>query len=325
MAWTLAEIVGHEAGWIIGEKSDPDIGGQIEFHRYVGVDNPDGELQAAHYAHLEDSLQARGFDQIERVANGIVISGQVEPTRAVALLAAASSGRGRTEFLDSNTQRIEEADFLGTCFAFRHSNIYLAAAHCVQAVQPGMLFLNCPPAGNSLEVVQVHVHPTADLAILKLGDGVWPGGVEPFVGFADSPELGAQFMAYGFPEDLTSLDASESKPTERMFRGSFQRTLDYERGAYKYRAGEMSIPSPAGLSGGPLFSAVSFNSVIAVATENVQSATYVGRFEETVIDGVTVRQIERDMVQYGIATLLAPLAQWLAELVPPCARMPPVL
>jgi hypothetical protein len=39
--------------------------------------------------------------------------------------------------------------------------------------------------------------------------------------------------------------------------------------------------------------------------------TYVGRFEETTSAGVVERHIERDMVQYGISALLAPVLDWL--------------
>lgn len=84
----------------------------------------------------------------------------------------------------------------------------------------------------------------------------------------------------------------------------------------------MSIPSPAGLSGGPLFRPQDFNHAMAVATENVQSTTYVGRIEETTKEGVIERHIERDLVQYGIAALLAPLSEWLDEVALRAARYP---
>jgi hypothetical protein len=111
-------------------------------------------------------------------------------------------------------------------------------------------------------------------------------------------------------------------PTARLFRGHFQRGLRYIRGNYEYEAGEMSIPSPAGLSGGPLFRPHDFNYVTAVATENVQSTTYVGRIEEVTKEGVVERHVERDVAQYGIAAVLAPLSEWLDEVAPRAARRP---
>lgn len=82
----------------------------------------------------------------------------------------------------------------------------------------------------------------------------------------------------------------------------------------------MSVPSPAGLSGGALFWAGNYSRVLGIAVENVSSTSYVGRFEETTADGVTTRQIERDHVQYGISVDLHRLTPWLDEVVPATTR-----
>jgi hypothetical protein len=217
---------------------------------------------------------------------------------------------------------IEDADFLGTCFAFRQSNVFLTAAHCVPEGADGMLFVNTPPVGGFHVVAEVHRHPTADLALLALDGSAWPGEVEPFVRVKPFTALGLEFMAYGFPEDAPAPDVETPTPTERLFRGYLQRRLVYRRAGYEYAAGEMSVPAPAGLSGGALFAAGDFNSVIGVAAENVQSTTYVGRVEETTTAAGTERFVEREHVQYGIAVLLAPLTEWLDELAPERARLP---
>jgi hypothetical protein len=81
----------------------------------------------------------------------------------------------------------------------------------------------------------------------------------------------------------------------------------------------MSVPSPAGLSGGALFWTGNYSRVLGIAAENVNS---VGRFEETTTDGVTTRQIERDHVQYGVAVDLHRLTPWLDEVVSAAARNP---
>jgi hypothetical protein len=146
--------------------------------------------------------------------------------------------------------------------------------------------------------------------------------VNSLADIAQTPALATEFMAYGFPEDAPAPSATNQEPIARAFRGYVQRTLHYERAPYKYPAAEMSIPSPAGLSGGALFLPSDFNLAIGVATENVQSTTYVGRFEETSHDGVVIRQIERDVVQYGIAVLLDPLKGWIDGVLPAVARLP---
>jgi hypothetical protein len=320
---SLAAGAALRAGWsatVIGDEWATQK--VFEFTRYVGVDRPNGDLQAAHFAHLEGALSNAGFGDFERVANGVVVDGHINPLSAAALLAAATTAQGRAELLAS-APRVEDAVFEGTCFAFRHSNVYLTAAHCVDGVPDGMLFINSPPAGDFFEVARVHRHEAADLALLELGDDVWPGAVEPFINYSDTPALGTEFMAYGFPEDAPDLGSNERRPMARLFRGHFQRVLRDQRRPYNYAAGEMSIPSPVGLSGGPLFRPEHFNTVISVATGNVQSRTYVGRVEETEAAGVTERHTVEDIVQYGIAALLAPVADWLDALAPVQPRLPP--
>jgi hypothetical protein len=173
-----------------------------------------------------------------------------------------------------------------------------------------------------LEVVSVDRPDDADLAVLRLDDGAWPAGVEPFVELPpERPALATEFIAYGFPEDAPGWNAKPG-PVARVFRGHVQRTLYYERPPYHYQAIEMSVPSPAGLSGGALVWTGSYSRVLGIAAENVNSTTYVGRFEETTADGVTTRQIERDHVQYGIAVDLHRLTAWLDEVVPEAARDP---
>jgi hypothetical protein len=81
-------------------------------------------------------------------------------------------------------------------------NVFLTAAHCVEGAEPPDLFVKAPDAPcGPREVVEVRRHPIADIALLKLAENCWLGGVEPFVDRGDSPGLGADFMAYGFPED----------------------------------------------------------------------------------------------------------------------------
>jgi hypothetical protein len=140
---------------------------------------------------------------------------------------------------------------------------------------------------------------------------------------ADAPGVGADFIAYGFPEDHPHPESVQRVPTARLFKGHVQRSMQYMRGPYSYFASEVSIPMRTGLSGGPLFPVRDRNRVIGLACENVQSTTYVGRSAVIERDGVIERVTERDVVQYGIALLLHPIADWLdAEVPPQTPRLP---
>lgn len=61
---------------------------------------------------------------------------------------------------------------------------------------------------------------------------------------------GGTFIGFGYPVE----GSDGAMPVGRLFRGHFQRYFGYTPpGATEpYFAGEMSIPAPAGFSGGPL-------------------------------------------------------------------------
>ena len=315
---------GQRAGWAarIAQEYPSEENEVVEFSRYVGLDRPSGELQTAHFAHLEAALQEDGIGGVGRVSNGVVVDGHINPLSAAGLLVTALTPEARMALLANERRVIEDAHFRGTCFAFRRSDVFLTAAHCVYEIDAATLFVHTPAAQGFYAVGEIERHPSADIALLRLAGSAWPGGVEPFILTKPFTALGLEFMAYGFPEDAPAPDEESLTPTPRLFRGYLQRQLVYRRAGYEYSAGEMSVPAPAGLSGGALFAAADFNSVIGVAAENVQSTTYVGRVEEKTTAGGTERFVEREHVQYGIAALLAPLGDWLDELVPEQPRWP---
>jgi len=91
---------------------------------------------------------------------------------------------------------------------------------------------------------------------------------------------------------------------------------------YQFMAGELSIPVPLGLSGGPLFIPSDHNRVSAVAVENHESYTLAEGFEEERSDGNVQRVEHRRIVQYGIAVLLPHVTDWLEARIRPGARYP---
>jgi hypothetical protein len=316
-----------EAGWT-SDAGGLQGGGEaiLTFSRYVGIGNPDAETQARHLMTLKCALAADGLD-FDEMSSGVVVDGQTHPVLATAQLVQASTSEGREQlesraWAGTGLGSVDGVDFAGTCFAFRHTNVFMTAAHCVHGLTPDVLLVVTPTfPGGAHRVVRITRHATADIAVLELDPDEWPA-VEPFVTIGSIPPLGADFMAYGFPEDAPAPSQLRREPVQRLFRGYIQRTLQYELGAYKYRAAEMSVPSPQGLSGGPLFTPSNQSEVMGVATQNVESMTFVGRREEVVDGDTTYKSTDIHHVQYGIATLIAPVTPWIDEIVRTHRRMP---
>lgn len=72
----------------------------------------------------------------------------------------------------------------------------------------------------------------------------------------------------------------------------------------------MSIPSPAGLSGGPLFRPGAQSLVTGLAAENFDSATTLDAHEEVSEERGTVRTQYQRVISYGLAVMLDPLNNW---------------
>jgi len=206
-------------------------------------------------------------------------------------------------------------EILGTCFAFRRSNFFLTAHHVIKSVDHSGLAISFLTTPGLRVVTQVHVHPTADVAILEAVD-TQTGTIEPFWDIVSNIHLGETFAAFGFPEDLVRGQSGGSP--HRLFMGHYQRFMDYESVmGYRYVAGELNIPCPAGLSGGPLFRPEAPQMLTALATENVETSTWPESMEEEVRDGGTVRTTHRRIISYGVSVILFHLLDWINEFVPP--------
>ena len=204
---------------------------------------------------------------------------------------------------------------LGTCFAFRYPTTFLTARHVFRRANPQELAISFLTIPGLRPVVEVHAHPSADLAVLKTAD-VNTAGIEPFWDVVSNLSIGEEFFAYGFPEDL--LFGSGGTPA-RLFTGHYQRFFDFDSPHnYRYVAGEMSIPCPAGLSGGPLFRPGAAVMLTAMAAENLETSLWKEVEETEGPDGRPVRKIAGEgRVNYGIAVILAEILDWLNERVPP--------
>jgi hypothetical protein len=207
-----------------------------------------------------------------------------------------------------------EPAFLGTCFAYRQPHYFLTAAHCVGTLKPGDLGIYSPfPFAREWQPKAVEVHPEADIAVIRVAEG--GATIVPFRDHVANYGFGDDFAAFGFPESI--FGPEDRQPTPRLFRGHYQSVMYYVSPfGYHYSAGELSIPAPAGLSGGPLFRPTAPMMLTGMVTENLDSTTYLEAVEEVQTERrVTKTQYQR-VVQYGVGVMLARIEEWLDKHAP---------
>jgi S1-C subfamily serine protease len=206
----------------------------------------------------------------------------------------------------------------GTCFLLRYEHYAITAAHCVPA-EATSLTVALPRQQRAMPVTSITRHPTADVALLS-GE---PSVTEkregyPERSFWDCPSnwaLGEQFMAYGFPEETNSEGPIQATP--RLFVGHYQRFFEFNSPSnFRYTAGEMSVPAPAGLSGGPVFRPNAPMIITGLVTTNYDSFTITDSVDEILDDGTKYKAESRRIVSYGIALMLSAVKPWLKDLIP---------
>ncbi|GAA2170141.1 S1 family peptidase [Pedococcus bigeumensis] len=192
--------------------------------------------------------------------------------------------------------------FMGTCFLYGEDDLVATAKHCVA---PEGLLVRFPLAGEERKVVEVHRHPTADLALLRLDRTLRDvtdlptgrtGEARPryaFWGQSAVAGIGSPIQAFGYPGPATPIGTAPQEP--RLFRGyvqSFHRAGDFGR----HQVHEVSFPGPPGLSGGAVYRMDIPDLVMGVVTGHVDGA---------------------DGKNYGLFLGLEEVAPWLNGIVPP--------
>jgi hypothetical protein len=207
----------------------------------------------------------------------------------------------------------------GSCFLFRSDALALTAAHCVpQQLEPFLVHL--PHLQLYLEVERVERHPTADIAIVfcKAEDTRTELGT-PVNAFWDGTGnwlLGQNFYAYGYPTEGPTENSNQA-PIPRLFSGNYQRFMPYVSPAgYRFLAGEMSIPAPAGLSGGPIFDPSAPEMALGVVAANLDSYAVTDSILEVDDKGKEYREKSLRVIRYGLAVMLSGVANWLNEKSP---------
>jgi hypothetical protein len=223
-----------------------------------------------------------------------------------------------------------EWDMQGSCFLFRSDALALTAAHCVpDALEPFAIHLP-HLSGANLPVDRIERHPTADIAMLFCrGEDTLTGTGVPTTAFLDGVgdwSVGETFYAYGYPTEGPTEDSTQA-PVPRLFTGNFQRFMpSYESpGGYRFLAGEMSIPAPGGLSGGPLFkpwgqgpwfSPHAPQIVLGLVAANLDSYAVTDSISEVNDAGKEYREMSLRVIRYGVAVMLSGVADWLNERSP---------
>jgi len=207
-----------------------------------------------------------------------------------------------------------ERSVTGSAAAFGGRAVALTASHCVPDDMTG-LSLHFPWRQEFRIVTDVDRHPTADLAILHTRldqHDERRTDADAFSSIEDDLERGGEFRALGFPVEGPA-DAP-GEPVPRVFVGHYQRFFTFEGlSGYRFFAGEMSIPAPGGLSGGPVYSSNSDGALAAIVSTNMESYSIIDSYEEQVSPGHVERGEIRRQISYGVCVLLSEVATWLQD------------
>ena len=202
----------------------------------------------------------------------------------------------------------EMYEVTGTCAAYVLPHLVLTAGHCVPN-QFEEFAVALPAREGVWKAEQLIRHPEADVAAILIRKHPQDLPNCAFTGIEERVFDAGDFHTYGFP-------AEGEGAVRRYFKGHFQRFMSYtDPSGRSYSAGEMSIPAPAGLSGGPISWTQSLDKLAGIVTTNHDSYLVVDSFEEFERNGSVTRGQIRRVTTYGIAAMLLPLKEWLDELV----------
>lgn len=205
----------------------------------------------------------------------------------------------------------------GSCFAFRDRHHVLTAAHCIPDGGEALVYLPGHKEGEPFPVrpvANVDRHPRLDVALITLperedetlGDHVINNVSDMF----HSEE--ADFLAFGYP---VVTGAEGPTPVARTMKGHVQRYFMYDGSSGPdFLAAEMSIPAPAGSSGGPIVSPHDKQTLVGIIVANHDSYAVTDSVDEVDADGQRMRIESQRIVSYGIAVPGASIRHWLADL-----------
>ncbi|GAA1021448.1 hypothetical protein Aple_073770 [Acrocarpospora pleiomorpha] len=204
----------------------------------------------------------------------------------------------------------ESFRFGGSCAAYLKRNIILTAAHCLP--DDNKAFVLLPGDKQLRSVIRAERHPTTDIAVLLVDAFENDIPNQNFMGINSELSEGQDFLAFGYPD----VASTTVLPPGRLFKGHFQRFFGYRSpSGHQYFAGEMNIPAPAGLSGGPTVHPLKPQLISGIVTTNVDSYIVIDHLEEVEQNGRTFRVESKRIVSYGIAAKPGGLDSWLQEII----------
>lgn len=218
-----------------------------------------------------------------------------------------------------------EHRFLGSCFSLRWGHFFVAPSHCLGTLQPAQVRVSSATLLMTQPEEITH-HGGADICVLRLRQLDFEPGV-PFWGIAESYEPGEEFNALGWPEDCLADIAAAGLPIPegdppwakvRLLSGTYQRFIPHYAGddGFSFLAGELSIPCPLGLSGGPLFGPQTPQMVTGMVVGNLRTRSAADVSAHVHRDGTIHEEEHSRVIDYGVALMLDHVEGWLNEHVP---------
>lgn len=203
-----------------------------------------------------------------------------------------------------------EETFLGTAFCYKSPRFLLTASHVIPS-DPKLLSVTFPYTQRILVPTKIARHESSDVAALACTSGHVNNrqvdGIEYFRAIEKNLQLAADFITYGYPEDISLGDGST--PTPRVFKGYFQRLFKFASSRGHYTAIELSVSCPAGLSGAPILLYGNASTLAGIVAENVETTTELREEEAEPGKIVTYRRV----INYGVAVRLADITSWIDE------------
>jgi hypothetical protein len=182
----------------------------------------------------------------------------------------------------------------GTCFAFSDRHTFLTAEHCVPEGTAVMVLQE--PGRIQRSALVIERNPAHDVALIRTAPLDHESAELQIVNRIPEDLIdGGDFLTYGYPSD-----GGSGGSVGRLLKGHFQRYFPYTNGrGHSYFAGEMSVATPSGHSGGPVVRASSPQSLEGIVTTNHESYMVLDQIEQVEEDGKTLRIESRRVSHTG--------------------------
>lgn len=198
--------------------------------------------------------------------------------------------------------------FGGTAWCYQHNQIFVTAAHNLEDPDPsvtdplltaGHVWLADARTNEFIECDRLERHPSLDVAVLRT---TTPTEFEPFTNVSEAA-YAEPFYVCGFAAHL------EPGPfAPRIMTGIVQRFFTHEFG--QYPALELSVSTPNGMSGAPIFKTRDLHTIVGIVTGNIEAETVVDSYEEETTSGNMTRRTVK-VTTFGVALRAASFKDFL--------------